>query len=66
VGLLGVLGQMPTVFSLKESSRHGQELRVTFAAIAPIVGLHQAIQTYHLDMRARMVRPIRPAGWLGS
>jgi hypothetical protein len=46
-GLLAVLGQMPTVLGFKESSRHRQELReLTFAAIAPIVGLHQAIETY--------------------
>ena len=55
VGLLAVLEQMPTVLSYKESSRHRQELRaLTFAARAPIVGLHQAIQTYHEDVRARM------------
>jgi Golgi phosphoprotein 3 (GPP34) len=55
VGLLGVLGQMPTVFSFKESSRHRQQLRtLTFAAIAPIVGLHQAIETYHAHVRVRM------------
>jgi hypothetical protein len=55
VGLLGVLGQMPTVLSSKEGSRHRQELRaLTFAAIAPIVGLHQAIETYLVDVRARM------------
>jgi hypothetical protein len=51
-GLLGVLGQMPTVLSFEESSRHRQELRaVTFASIAPIVGLHQAIETYYQAMR---------------
>jgi hypothetical protein len=55
VGLLGVLGQMPTVFSFDESARHRQVLRqMTFAAIEPIVGLHQAIQTYHDDLRLRM------------
>lgn len=33
LGLLGVLGQMPTVLSFKETSRHRQELRaLTFAA----------------------------------
>ncbi len=54
VGLLGVLGQMPTVFSFEECARHRQELReLTLAAIAPIVGLHQAIQTYLDDMRTR-------------
>lgn len=52
LGLLGVLGQMPTVLSFKETSRHRQELRaLTFAAPAPIVGLHQAIELHHEDMR---------------
>ena len=47
------LGQMPTVLSFKEDSQHRQELReLTFAAIAPIVGLHQAIEIYHEDVRA--------------
>jgi hypothetical protein len=55
VGLLGVLGQLPPVFSFEESARHRNELRqMTFAAIEPIVGLHQAIQTYHDDLRLRM------------
>ena len=54
VGLLGVLGQMPTVFSFEACARHRQELgELTLAAIAPIVGLHQAIQTYLEDMRTR-------------
>jgi hypothetical protein len=54
VGLLGVLGQLPTVFSLDESARHRSELRhMTFAAIAPIVGLHHAIQTHYDDVRNR-------------
>ena len=53
VGLLGVLGQMPTVFSFDESARHRDELRqMTFAAIAPIVGLHQAIQAHYDDVRS--------------
>jgi hypothetical protein len=54
VGLLGVLGQMPTVFSFEECARHRQELReLTLAAIAPIVGLHEAIQTYLESKRIR-------------
>jgi Golgi phosphoprotein 3 (GPP34) len=52
VGML--LGQLPTVFSLEESSRHRQELReMAFAAVEPILGLHQAIQTYQEDLRIR-------------
>jgi len=55
VGLLGVLGQLPTVFSFEEGARHRQALRqMTFAAIEPIVGMHQAIQTYQEDLRVRM------------
>jgi Golgi phosphoprotein 3 (GPP34) len=54
VGLLGVLGQMPTVFSFDESSRHRQELReLTLAAIEPILGLHQAVLAYCEDRRMR-------------
>ena len=54
VGMLGVLGQMPTVLSFKESSRYRQELReMTLAAIEPILGLQQAIQTLLEDQRRR-------------
>ncbi|HEY9267391.1 MAG TPA: GPP34 family phosphoprotein [Mycobacterium sp.] len=52
VGMLGVLGQMPTVLSFKESSRYRQDLReMTLAAIEPILGLHRAIQTHYEDLR---------------
>jgi len=52
VGLLGVVGQMPTVFSFDECARHRQVLReLTYAAIEPILGLHQAIHTYLEDSR---------------
>ena len=54
-GLLAVLAQMPAVVSFNKSSKHRQELReMIFAAIAPILGLHQAIQRYHEDVRANM------------
>jgi hypothetical protein len=57
VGMLGILGQMPTVLSFKESSRYRQELRqMTFAAIEPILGLHQAIQTFLEDQRRSTLR----------
>jgi Golgi phosphoprotein 3 (GPP34) len=61
VGLLAVLGQMPTVFSFKESSRHREQIReLIFAAIAPIVGLQQAIETYYEDVGARLASgPLR-------
>jgi hypothetical protein len=52
VGLLAVQAQMPVVYSFTENSRHRQELReMTFAAIEPILGLHQAIQNRLTDMR---------------
>lgn len=54
-GLLAVLAQMPTVLSFKESAQHQQELRdMIIAAIAPILGLHKAIQRYHEEVRANM------------
>lgn len=53
LGLLGVLAQMPTVFSFEEGSRYRRELReLTVAAIEPILGLQQAIEQYHENLRA--------------
>ena len=50
VGLLAVQAQMPVISSFENS--HRQELReMTFAAIEPILGLHQAIQNRLTDMR---------------
>ena len=64
VGLLGVLGQMPTVFSLKESAQHREQIReLIFAAIAPIVGLQQAIEAHCEDLRASL---LRPRGWISN
>ena len=55
-GLLAVVGQMPTVFTRAEWSRHRQRLReLTFAAIEPIEGLHWAIDRY-LESKRRDVR----------
>ncbi len=52
VGMLGVLGQMPTVLSFEECSRYRQELReMTLAAIEPILGLQQAVVTFLLARR---------------
>lgn len=52
LGLLGVLGQLPTVLSFRDCAHYQRELRVlTFAAIKPILGLHQAIERHHTDMR---------------
>jgi hypothetical protein len=45
VGLLAVQAQMPVISSLDQTRGHRQALReMTFAAIEPILGLHQAIQ----------------------
>ena len=52
MGLLGVLGEMPTVFSTEERAQHRLELRdLTFAAIAPIMGLQEAVQSIYDVMR---------------
>lgn len=54
VGLLAVLAQMPMLFSFIDESQHREKLReMTLAAIEPILGLHQVIQNYYTDMRAR-------------
>jgi hypothetical protein len=64
VGLLAVLGQMPTVFSFKESAQHREQIReLIIAAISPIVGLQQAIEAYHEDRRANL---LRPRGWISN
>ena len=53
VGLLAVQGSLPAVFTFTENSRHREQLReITFAAIEPILGLHQAIQNRLTDMRS--------------
>lgn len=64
VGLLAVLGQMPTVFSFKESAQHREQIHeLIIAAISPIVGLQQAIEAYHEDRRANL---LRPRGWISN
>jgi hypothetical protein len=53
VGLLAVQAQLPVISSFIENSRHRAQLReMTFAAIEPILGLHQAIQNRLTDMRS--------------
>jgi hypothetical protein len=55
LGLLGVLGQVPTVLSFDECSQYRFRLRaLTFASIEPILGLHQAIERHHTEMRSQM------------
>jgi hypothetical protein len=54
LGLLGVLGEMPTVFSIEERAQHRQELQdLTFAAIAPIMGMHEAVQSVYDAMHGK-------------
>jgi Golgi phosphoprotein 3 (GPP34) len=54
VGLLGVLGEMPTVFSIDERAQHSRELGgLTFAAIAPIMGLHEAVKSVYDSMQGK-------------
>jgi hypothetical protein len=44
------------VTSFIDNSRHREELRErTFAAIEPILGLHQAVQNYYEDVRRKMI-----------
>jgi hypothetical protein len=51
VGLLAVQAQMPVISSLDQTRGHRQELyEMTFAAIEPILGLHQAIQNREAQM----------------
>ena len=55
VGLLGVLGQIPTVFSFEETARHRARLHELISAtIGPIVGLRQAIGYRQEELRADM------------
>ena len=52
VGLLGVLGQMPAVFSFTEAAQRRLELHaLTTAAIEPLDGLRQVIETHYEDLR---------------
>jgi hypothetical protein len=44
VGLLGVLGQMPTVLSFKECSQHPEVARDDLMYYSPILALHKTIQ----------------------
>ena len=64
VGLLAALAQMPLVISFIDNSGDREALReMTFAAIEPILGLHQAIQNRYRDMRsAAETLRTRPSG----
>jgi hypothetical protein len=53
LGLLAVQAQMPVVFGFIENTQQRHKLReMTFAAIEPILGLHQVIQNRFEDGRA--------------
>jgi hypothetical protein len=56
VGLLAAQAQMPVVISFIENERHREQLReIIFAAIEPILALHQVIQDHLQDMRGHIV-----------
>jgi len=55
VGLIAVQAQMPVVLNFLENSWPRDALReMTFAAIEPILGLHQAIQDRFSDVRSSL------------
>lgn len=54
VGLIGVIGQMPTVLSFNECSRYRQHLHdLTLVKIGLILGLRQIIEASLEDRRRR-------------
>jgi hypothetical protein len=53
VGLIGALGELPTVFGFEEASRHYEALEhLVDHAIAPITGMRHVIDTLHGAMSA--------------
>jgi hypothetical protein len=58
VGLIGALGQLPTVFSFDEASRHASELEdLVTRAIPPITGMRQVIHAVHGAIQANDTGP---------
>lgn len=58
VGLIGALGQLPTVFSFDEAARHSSELEgLVDRATPPITGMRQVIDVVHSTMRANDTGP---------
>ena len=58
VGLIGALGQLPTVFSFDEASRHSSELeRLVERAIPPITAMRQVIDAVHGAIQANDTGP---------
>jgi hypothetical protein len=59
VGLIGALGQLPTVFSFDEASRHSSELEgLVNRAVPPIVGMRRVIDAVHNAMSANDIGPM--------
>ncbi|MDT5184726.1 MAG: hypothetical protein QOJ20_4366 [Mycobacterium sp.] len=53
VGLIGALGELPTVFAFDEASRHYSELEeLVYQGIPPITGMRGAIDAVHGAMSA--------------
>ena len=58
VGLIGALGQLPTVFAFDEASRHSSELEgLVNRAIPPITGMRQVIDAVHGAIQANDTGP---------
>jgi hypothetical protein len=58
VGLIGALGQLPTVFGFDEASRHYSELEgLVDRGVPPITGMRRVIDTVHNAMSANDIGP---------
>jgi len=58
VGLIGALGQLPTVFSFDEAACHSSELEgLVDRAIPPITGMRQVIDAVHGAIQANDTGP---------
>jgi hypothetical protein len=58
VGLIGALGQLPTVFGFDEAARHCRELEdLVDRGVPPITGMRQVIEAVHSAIRANDTGP---------
>lgn len=58
VGLIGALGELPTVFDFEEASRHYCELEeLVYHGIPPVSGMRQVIDAVHSAMSANASGP---------
>jgi hypothetical protein len=58
VGLIGALGQLPTVFGFDEASRHCRELEgLVDRGVPPITGIRQVIDAVHSAVGANDTGP---------